>query len=67
VTDTIAILGSPTALGGHFAGMDKGPSALRAVNLLDRLRSRAGLAGAALVDHGDVPIEIGRASCRERV
>ena len=59
MTDTIAILGSPTALGGHFAGMDKGPSALRAVNLLDRLRARAGLAGAALVDHGDVPIEAG--------
>ena len=59
MTDTIAILGSPTALGGHFAGMDKGPSALRAVNLLERLRSRKGLAGAALVDHGDVPIEAG--------
>src|SRR6059036_67995 len=39
--------------------MDKGPSALRAVNLLERLRSRKGLAGAALVDHGDVPIEAG--------
>ncbi len=59
MTDTIAILGSPTALGGHFAGMDKGPSALRAVNLLERLRSRKGLAGAAFVDHGDVPIEAG--------
>ena len=59
MTDTIAILGSPTALGGHFAGMDKGPAALRAVNLLERLRSRQGLAGAALVDHGDVPIEAG--------
>ena len=59
MTDTIAILGSPTALGGHFAGMDKGPSALRAVNLIERLRARAGLAGMSLVDHGDVPIEAG--------
>jgi arginase len=59
VTDTIAILGSPTALGGHFAGMDKGPSALRGVNLLERLRARKGLAGATLVDHGDVPIDQG--------
>jgi len=59
MTDTIAILGSPTALGGHFAGMDKGPSALRGVNLIERLRGRKGLAGASFVDYGDVPIEAG--------
>jgi arginase len=59
VTDTIAILGSPTALGGHFAGMDKGPSALRGVNVVERLRARKGLAGATIVDHGDVPIDAG--------
>ena len=62
MTDTIAILGSPTALGGHFAGMDKGPAALRGVNLIARLRSRKGLAGATLVDHGDVPIAAGWAA-----
>ena len=62
MTDTIAILGSPTALGGHFAGMDKGPGALRGVGLLDRLRARKGLSGASLIDHGDAPIEAGWAA-----
>ena len=55
----IAIVGSPTALGGHFPGMDGGPGALRAARVVERVRSRAGLAGAMLVDHGDVPNEPG--------
>ena len=59
MTDTIAIVGSPTALGGHFAGMDQGPTALRSARLLERLGSRAGLTGMALIDHGDAPIEAG--------
>ena len=59
MTDTIAIVGSPTALGGHFAGMDRGPEALRQGGLVDRLRSRPGLAGATFIDHGDAPIESG--------
>jgi len=53
---TIAIVGSPTALGGHFAGMERGPEALRGARLLERLRSRAGLTGMSLIDHGDVPL-----------
>jgi len=59
---TIAMVGSPTALGGHFPGMDKGPSALRQVGFLDRLRARKGLAGVSIVDNGDAPIEAGWAA-----
>jgi arginase len=56
---TIAIVGSPTALGGHFAGMDRGPAALRDAGLIDRLRAIPELAGTTIVDHGDVPNEPG--------
>lgn len=56
---TIAIVGSPTALGGHFAGMDKGPGALRAAHVIDRVRARKGLAGLTFVDYGDVPLDPG--------
>lgn len=62
LSTAIAMVGSPTALGGHFAGMDKGPSILRQVGLVDRLRTRKGLEGAAIVDHGDAPIEAGWAA-----
>jgi arginase len=55
----IAIVGSPTALGGHFAGMDQGPAALRNARLAERLGSRAGLTGTTFIDHGDAPIEAG--------
>ncbi len=55
----IAIVGSPTALGGHFAGMERGPEALRGARLFERLRSRAGFAEASFIDHGDVPLEHG--------
>jgi arginase len=59
LSPSIAMVGSPTALGGHFPGMDKGPSALRQVGFLDRLRGRSGLADLAITDHGDAPIEAG--------
>jgi arginase len=55
----IAIVGSPTALGGHFPGMERGPAALRAARIMDRLGSRGGLSGLSLIDHGDVPNEPG--------
>ncbi len=58
-TRTIAVVGSPTALGGHFAGMERGPEALRGARLLDRLQSRSGFAGATFVDHGDAPNDPG--------
>jgi len=56
---TLSIVGSPTALGGHFAGMDRGPGALRDAGLLDRLETVPALAGVALVDRGDVPNDPG--------
>ena len=59
MTNTIAIVGSPTALGGHFGGMEKGPAALRAANVIDRVRGRAGLSGASFVDYGEVQLEPG--------
>jgi arginase len=52
-TAPVIIVGSPTALGGHFAGMDRGPGELRRRGLLDRLAARPGLAGVAWRDHGD--------------
>jgi arginase len=55
----IVIAGSPTALGGHFAGMDRGPSELRAHGLLERLGARPGLASAAVHDLGDTANEPG--------
>ncbi|HYN68768.1 MAG TPA: arginase family protein, partial [Candidatus Eisenbacteria bacterium] len=59
---TIAILGSPTALGGHFGGMEHGPRLLREAGLIDLLVGRPGLAGQTLVDHGDVPNDPGWAA-----
>jgi hypothetical protein len=55
----ILIAGSPTALGGHFAGMEQGPRELRAHGLLERLGDRPGLASTPLHDHGDAANEPG--------
>ena len=49
----IVIVGSPTALGGHFGGMDRTPAELRRLGLVDRLRERPGLADTTVVDRGD--------------
>jgi arginase len=49
----IVIVGSPTSLGGPFFGMERTPSELRRLGLIERLRERPGLAAATLVDHGD--------------
>jgi arginase len=54
VTDpTIVIAGSPTALGGHFAGMERAPTELRRLGLRDRLAARPALTGITWLDHGD--------------
>jgi arginase len=54
VTDkTIVIVGSPTALGGHFGGMERAPTMLRHLGLPDRLAARRGLAEMDWLDHGD--------------
>ncbi len=55
----IAIVGVPTALGGHLSGMELAPAGLRALSLVDMLRAAPGLAGAELRDAGDVAIEPG--------
>ena len=62
MTDTIAIVGSPTALGGHFGGMEQGPAALRSAGFLDRLRASDAFASTAFVDHGDAPNDPGWAA-----
>jgi arginase len=59
VRSSIALIGSPTALGGHFGGMEQTPRALRDAGLVDQLRARPGLAGIPIVDRGDVPNQPG--------
>ena len=48
-TSPIAIVGIPTALGGHLAGMELAPSGLRAAGLVDRPARSTGTP-----DHGPV-------------
>jgi arginase len=50
---TIVVVGSPTALGGHFGGMERSPSELRRRGIVPRSAARPGLAGATWLDHGD--------------
>jgi arginase len=52
-TSTIVTVGSPTALGGHFGGMEHSPSELRRAGVLDRLAARLGSPDVAIADHGD--------------
>jgi arginase len=55
----IALVGVPTALGGHLSGMELAPAGLRALGLVEMLRARPGLAGADVRDAGDVAVEPG--------
>ena len=55
----IAILGVPTALGGHLSGMELAPAGLRALGLVERLRARPGLAASSIEDTGDLEISPG--------
>jgi arginase len=71
---SIVAVGSPTALGGHFAGMERTPGELRRLGLERRLRARPGLAGVELRDAGDAPNDPGwapdddpRAKNRQRI
>jgi arginase len=59
---TTVIVGSPTALGGDFAGMERGPAALRHAGLWDRLAARPGLIGMTWLDHGDAANDPGWAA-----
>ena len=49
----VVIVGSPTALGGHFGGMERTPAELRRLGLAAALGARPGLAGTAWHDAGD--------------
>ncbi|CAN5473501.1 arginase [soil metagenome] len=49
----IVIAGSPTALGGHFAGMERAPGALRDLGLAAHLEATSSLAGVDWRDAGD--------------
>jgi arginase len=53
MTARIALVGSPTALGGHLEGMERTPGELRHLGILERLRARPGLAAAEITDAGD--------------
>lgn len=56
---SIVLIGSPTALGGHFGGMERTPGLLRKVGLVSELAERPGLAGHSIDDVGDAPNEPG--------
>jgi arginase len=56
VSDPIVVIGVPTALGGHLAGMELAPRGLRELALLERLSGRV---AGRIADAGDVPIEPG--------
>ena len=43
------VLGVPTSAAAHWAGLEKGPTALRGAGLIDQLRA----AGSEVADHGD--------------
>ena len=62
----IVLVGSPTALGGDFDGMERTPAELRRLGLVDRLRAAPALAGSAIADAGDAPIEAGWARDDDR-
>ncbi|MFP5342589.1 MAG: arginase family protein [Candidatus Limnocylindria bacterium] len=55
----VVIAGSPTALGGHFAGMERTPGELRRLGLPAVLAERPGLRDVAWTDAGDAPNEPG--------
>src|SRR5215813_12321431 len=45
------LIGVPTSAGAHHAGLERGPAALRAAGLADRLQAR----GLSVADAGDLP------------
>jgi arginase len=55
----ITLVGVPTALGGHLAGMERAPAGLRAAGLAQAIRAKHGLAGLDLRDAGDLVIDPG--------
>jgi arginase len=55
----IAMIGVPTALGGHLSGMEHTPAGMRALGIVERLGVRPGLADVRVHDAGDVSISPG--------
>lgn len=55
----VILVGSPTSLGGHLAGMERTPTELRRRGLLQALAARPGLAEARIHDAGDAPVQPG--------
>ena len=55
----VVIVGVPTALGGHLAGMERTPTELRQLGLVAAVRDRPGLAGVEVRDAGDLRIDPG--------
>jgi len=55
----IAIIGVPTALGGHLSGMEHTPAGMRALGFVERMGVRPGLAEVRVHDAGDVSISPG--------
>jgi len=66
MTGPLVLVGSPTALGGHFDGMDRTPRELRSLGIVDRLRRRPGFEGKSIVDAGDAPNDPGWAADPDR-
>lgn len=62
----IVVVGAPTALGGHLAGMERTPAELRRRGVVGRIASRPGLGGRPVVDAGDAPVEPGWAPDPDR-
>src|SRR6476646_2716961 len=74
MTASIVVVGVPTALGGHLAGMEETPRGLRELGLLDAVVARPSLRDVEVRDTGDLVIEPGfvpdpdaRAKNRERI
>jgi arginase len=59
MTRPIVIVGVPTSLGGHLAGMERTPAGLRELGLVAALRARPLLGDAEVRDAGDLSIEPG--------
>ncbi len=57
MSDSIVVVGVPTALGGHLSGMEHAPRQVREGGLLDRLSAATN--AAQIVDAGDVHIDPG--------
>lgn len=66
MSDPIVLAGSPTALGGHFDGMERTPAEARRRGLLDRLRGAPELGAAPITDAGDAPNDPGWAPDADR-